>query len=390
MKRFFVISSILAASAMASLAQDDRQALIYRITSDMTRTESYTYNDMMKLSVRTIIDESTGGFFRYSHEYDEDGLLTMILTEQDLTYMNDAENLTPVSKVVYSYYEDGTIATRDNYNRNKKTGNLDQSAHIEYSYDDNGNRVRQEQFWVGDSKPFFRILSSYDNEGRLMHEEEYQQSSSDPDTYKMTGKLLYSYNDDGMLTQVDYSVITVSGDGFELYKTDTYEYSNGDMTRHQTISAEGTVSSRNDYTYELLEDAKDAIVPYSPEFSIDNDGMSQHIRIKEENWAQNLNTGMLSRTYDLLYFYQSVESGVAGTRTDRAASMSYDSATRSLGIYGADSGYSLRVCAASGETVMSVDNCRQSVDLSRLAPGVYVVTLHKAGCETMAYKIAVK
>lgn len=105
------------------------------------------------------------------------------------------------SKVVYTCDDQGNITEGDRYDAD---GSFEWKE--VYTYDAQGNRV--EVIWRyppgPDSTPFFKVIWTYDTEGKVIQQVRY--TSEVPDLKSPTSRWVYTYDDTGNVAEATYDI----------------------------------------------------------------------------------------------------------------------------------------------------------------------------------------
>ncbi len=394
MRNLLVLASVCV---FAAHAQTPRELLVSMESSDELEFVEFDYTDFQKVKTQTYVSYMDGKLCVDMHEYNDKQQLVSILTMQDLDYGLDFNNLSQACRVDYAYDEAGNLTVRDNFNRDFLSGELTQSARIVYSYDEKGRRTKEEQFWSFDlEKPFLRIFSTYNPEGQLVTTEEYQQDWGNKDLYSFSGRTDYTYDGQGRLVQTDYFYAYVGNEETgelytELVNSEKFYYDEeGDVVKHETLSASGRVTNREVFVYDTDTDVADVAYPVTPEYPVAQQKYSKHKVVSEEKWATDLNTDELFYSHSMLYNYESCIVGINVVRSDRQVTMNYNPASREMVFDGDVSGASVRLVSASGQTLLSHAAEGRSLSVANLVPGTYILLLQKPGQSPVAQKFVVK
>lgn len=173
------------------------------------------------------------GYRSCTHAYDDKGNLIEETESSNIPGPGPKENRTK-----YTYDENGNVLTEDNFNVTSDGNETYESTnHLEYTYDENNNRLTEDLTSTSDSGTFTRHCEYiYDDMGNCTKESKTAVDNSGNETASLT-EYEYSYNDDGCVVEES-----------------TYENGNTDAvsTVHYSYDDEGrkigAISDYSDYS----------------------------------------------------------------------------------------------------------------------------------------------
>ena len=139
----------------------------------------------------------------------------------------------------YEYNQEGYLIRQISYN---SEGEL-QDDSVEYSYDNNGKMVRKNNY-VKDCLIGY-VLCEYNQEKQLIKEELYRLNDSS-DSFEMTGKIEYTYDSNGNLIKNENDGISISikNSYDEKNRIIKKEFSNGLVEKYYYVSEESELVAR--------------------------------------------------------------------------------------------------------------------------------------------------
>lgn len=119
------------------------------------------------------------------------------------------ENHAPQSYIQYEYSDDGLLLSKTDFEASSDVS-FDESYNVNYSYDENGKLICEEQLSGGEL--VYKTEYSYDENGNLLNEKHYEGDF-------LAAEYSYTYNSDG-----SRDTCTRNEYGLESVSTDKYAY----------------------------------------------------------------------------------------------------------------------------------------------------------------------
>lgn len=189
----------------------------------------------------------------------------------------------------YEYNQEGYLIRQISYN---SEGEL-QDDSVEYSYDNNGKMVRKNNY-VKDCLIGY-VLCEYNQEKQLIKEELYRLNDSS-DSFEMTGKIEYTYDSNGNLIKNENDGISISikNSYDEKNRIIKKEFSNGLQEKYYYVSEESELVGKKvvtvpaySTTYNYSYDSKGNLIEESSES--DNGNLPQRITYEYEDISSESN-----------------------------------------------------------------------------------------------------
>lgn len=373
-----LLLSCLALVATTSLAQSQR--LVSIVPDDEHEYDVFSYDEQNRYQRHD--HEDVYGYLYYDTlTYNALGQIEEDATYQDLDYSG---NYVLVTKCKYGYDEQGNLAWRDNYN-SFGSAELTQSAHIYWTYDEQGRKLSENQCWADDPEnPFMVIEYAYNEAGQLVKATESMVDFWDPSAFEEVGMTEYTYDEKGRLASDAYSYINWGEK--ELSSTEYYTYDDdNNLIESKLQYPSGSIDNRHEFDYDTTVPASEVIYPQSNEFKVAyNFGLASK-RLAERVFKTNQDNGELELAYINNYAYG---EAVVGLQAIGGASQAiyFDAEAKVLNVGG---DCMVRVFGINGQVAWS-GSVRGAADLKSLAPGVYVAGVKAAGQQAGYAKFVVR
>lgn len=165
------------------------------------------------------------------------------------------------AKIEYTYDDNGNLIERINY---QNYGKMQKQGHMKYYYNENNLLTKKELLYVWDDSVWEYSEYEYDDNGRLL-------SETITDTGIVSGgkpgvkqKLQYTYNGDGFLERVLTLIINETGNLIESQKTEYSYDAAGNLTEVNDYLNKGGYlpAGRVKYIYDLEVSADDVVYPF--------------------------------------------------------------------------------------------------------------------------------
>lgn len=378
MKKYIFFSFALAFATHA-FAQEDKECLVY--TNNTSEAYEYGYRYDGQVECRRHI---SAGYpdVTDSLYYNAKGQNIEKAAFQEyngLPYL--------VSKVVYTYYDNGLLATRDNYNT--YNGPLEHSAHIVYEYDNEGKMTQQKQFWARDlENPFDIIKYNYNYFGYLESVEEYKPDNWDETQFALSSKIVYTYDNLGnRLNAKSYY-----SDSFGSYLVDVnefyYDYY-GNIEKIKVYDSSNKLRTSLNYEYDKDCSASNIIYPKTNEFDVLGGHPVKHKRTNELFYEMRNNE--LTLVYETAFEYNYLNALIPDAIQTATAFANLDLRYQGKRISTEGEGLmTITIYNAAGARVAEVSGVRPSFDAQTLPTGHYIVTLCQGDGHRISEKIQVK
>lgn len=340
--------------------------LIDRTSDDGLEYEKYFYNSDLLMNEKQVlysdgIEAKEIFNFNTGHQVTKLEGFQLMDGEWKNTYYID-----------YAYDADGNKISRTNYN---SFGGPDFTLGGIYDYQyDNNRRVSWQLTMMDELVEQGQLI--YDGEGRLT--EEIGQDTWATGQMEDSWKIIYTYNTNGALQKANHYYWT--GSSWDAFSTDQFFYdADGNCTKWEH-SSNGAVTNKFEYEYETQYQREELVLPTSPEDDAD-----------PFRWVEYKNQMVLSHWYtlndddeliyicDFIYNYTPVGGmGVSDMNGAEAGFMIYPNPAKDQ-ITVLSEGAELKnitVTDMTGRVVMknsAVNKSSVRLDISQLAPGVYVV-----------------
>jgi len=376
MKKSLLISC-LALAASSIFAQSEILRSI--VPDDEHEYDIFTYDENNRY-IRHDHDDVYGYIYFDSLTYNALGQIEEDATYQDLDYSG---NYILVTKCLYGYDEQGNLAWRDNYN-SFGSAELTQSAHIFWTYDEQGRKLSENQCWADDPEnPFMTIVYTYNEAGQLISATESMVDFWDPSVFEEVGVTEYTYDEQGRLASDAYSYINWGSK--ELASTEYYTYDElGNIVESVLKYPSGSIDNRHEFDYDTTVSAKDVIYPLSNEFKVGYNFGLVSKRLEERVYKTDQDNGNLELAYVSSYNYATAAVGIRSIIAGNSVFFNAD--TKVLNVGG---DCMVRVFNMNGHVALST-TARGTANLSSLAPGVYIASVKAAGHEASYTKFVVR
>ena len=381
-KSIFCLSVALA--PVSALAQDAPTATFHRLAQMVDQDDMYyrfEYDDADRV---VKIDELTIDRAYNEYTYDANGLCIQECTWQEIPVSSG--KYYNVGMVEYTYDEQGRMATRANSmrrNASNPASEMELQAVAYYSYDDEGRLATLEYFWGADK--LSRIQTNgyvYDEDGNLVKELFTNYSSANEalftdethHTYDADGRILKTCNQEADIKQgyalVPRSWITYvydeDGNLIERYKTGIPDSPDN---RTESVS----------YTVDDTTPANRVIYPSIPEpyyGSTDWKKLSSQIIVMDE-YVYDMDTHESALSHSWTFDYDDVEreAGIGNTEINFGKSLICVTVNGDmLSLHGVAGAENVRIFDLDGRCVGRYASVGNTVDVSGLAKGVYVIS----------------
>ena len=318
--------------------------------------------------------------------------LNQCIREDNYQLMDDDEWL-HASYLVYTYDENGNLATRINYNLDLFSHELVKTGLMAYEYDDKHHLIVENTgLFMGEEKdkvvPYMRRTFTYDENGKkktVLYEENEEMWGDEDPVWNESIKGVYHYNDLGKL-DIDSS-FTVSYETGEWVYCDknTYAYDkNGNITLHEYYygAADGTrwsISSFDEYEYDPTTSAAEYVYPINHEIVWPKFDNIVNKRVKEISHQKD-DDGIM-QLYDT-YIYEYSPTGTSSIETaqvsDSGKMLIYPNPVKeSFTLKLEDKRMPVYIYDAEGRLKVSFSDAEGTLNVSELPTGIYFVKCGK-------------
>ncbi len=382
MKNFLLSVVIASASVTPIFAQ---QSLLVGIEShDNIEKCDYVYNENNQvIEIRRSDLREPEMNLIVTVEYDEQGreIRSNMYQDMHMAGTDDYNDYVFVAYIDLTYGENNLVSERRNYNNwAASTGGNDWQLGgvITYTYDEEGRMVSENTYFDSDMSDLFQeIIYEYNEKGLRESSTIYIYSFWGKN---VSGKTEYSYNEDGRIIKADVYAADFGSD--ELMFTNSIEYSYdeaGNLKERRYVSRSGNVQQKMVFKYpETPVPSEEVVFPYEWEEGDSNEIFSLMINapesyefhaINEQDWTLSL-----IATYN--YKYKDLtQDGIFNINAEKPETLSLVSFINGkLTLAGVENGSQVCVYSEDGRRVTDVRYNGESIDLSNLAKGIYIIT----------------
>lgn len=360
---------LLSVICLCSLAAGAQKNYLIKMEDDLgTEYLAYDYNENDKLDSMYISEPYIDHYELYT--YNEDG---NIIKTRGFDYKDDDYKHT--SYIDYIYNDKKQMVQRLNYNN---FSGWQQGGRLSYSYNEDGKlaKLESELYYGPDNyKKYLEDQYFYDDKGRLIRIDEYDFFFNSEG--ELSAQIVYGYDGDtDHVTSIKNYTISygTSTEG----KMTGYEYDeNGNVIKEGNYYPNGNdtyrVTSLYEYKYDTNVSRADLVLPFDfekPDYVMEN---TKNKILSKDMYLPDENTGELTHvaTYDLTY---KTTSGIGSTRITKAIRPFTVSPDHNRLFSSTDlTGKNVNVYDIAGRMVRGYVVCGNSVDISMLRSGVYVI-----------------
>lgn len=323
MKKFYLLA-LAACGFLASQAQETMYLKDVQSKKTPYVIQKYWYNeDNLCDSIYLMMDDEYEATVGIVH--DENGnAVTRYMYKLDADY-----NWLMYNLIVYEYNEDGQVISAKNYADYFGTGYMPAQSTLTYEYE-NGLLVKESIYYSTDTPngdPNEMTEYEYDDNGLLQQEIIYAKDE-ETQTTGLSQTRVYSYDDQGRVSEIVTSVLSEAGSLFENQK-DEYQYDEyGNLSTY--ISRLANVgwqpAKQTWYKYDTSVKASDVVYPVDPYFagySVKPNGV--HILVYDSTMLEQDGSWGLDAVQEYHYAgWDEVKhpSGISQAASDEASEMS--------------------------------------------------------------------
>lgn len=368
MKKSLLLAGVALLASVSVSAQSCRLKSVTSSDDLIHLTYSYDDNGRFSRVHRDALDDITYYDTLYYNAKDQ--------IDSDLTYQyfNDDDAYRLVSKCCYGYDDNGNVVWRDNYNLLGGT-ELQQSAHIVYTYDDANHMIKQAQYWAFDlNNPFTVIEYTYNEGGQLTVASERYADFATPTLLKEGCRVEYDYDQKGQMVR-SYNYSIENGEA-SLTTSNEYDYDElGNVVEHRVVLG-SSVTAKNVYRYDVSVPASEVLYPVSHEYNIGlTFGLNSKL-VEEDVYADDNNDDVVQAVYVYTNTYSYETCGTSGIQQVTTPAVWVDANAKVLRLVNGGS-CDVRVYGQGGTLVLSL-RAKGSADLSTLPAGIYFAKVKDA------------
>jgi hypothetical protein len=338
--------------------------------SDDLEYEKYSYNDDMLLQAKKSLTDY-GTELIDSLTYDAFNNNTKLSIYQLLN-----GNWTYVAYIDYTYDENGNRLTRTNYN-SYGTPNFTIGGVYNYFYDED-NKLTHWELYMGGTDLMQICTLTYTADGKVVQEIGQEVVGGIPEN---SWKIDYLFNTDGTMNTTSqafwngFSWAVVSGSDWFYYDDNKncikWDHKNGN-----------TVTNRNTYEYDMEYTAGQLVMPVEPESNTDVSSLvAMENKVTLRHWYTENDAGNLVYVCDYIYDYDIIEYTAVpdlGFNADNVRIFP-NPASDLITITGNNTIISnIDVVDNTGKVILKEANKNKgamNLDLTTLEPGVYYLRL---------------
>jgi len=370
MKRFLLVG-LLVTLMITGFSQNYKGDKLFKLSevysSDDLEYDKYTYNDDLLLQTTNSLSINND-YLIDSLWYDEFNNIAKLDLHQLLN-----GTWTYVAYIDYTYDENGNRLTRSNYN-SYGTPNFTLGGVYHYFYDDDNKQTHWE-LYMGGTDLIQICTLTYNDDGQVV--EEIGQDNFNSGTMENSWKIDYQYNADGTLQSTAQSF----WNGYwSVYGTELFYYDDNKNCIKWDHKNGNTVTDRKEYEYNMAYTADQLALPVDPEFDTE-DLVAMNNMATVQHWYTEDNAGNLVYVCDYIYDYDTLTSvGIASPAFDAANLRIYPNPASDVITIAANSTIisNADVLDNTGKVVLrnsDLNKEKVNLDLTTLKPGVYFVRL---------------
>lgn len=385
-----IITSVLSLSAVlipvAAIAQDAAETVTLNRLAQMEDEDGQYYRFSYDGNTSRVlrIDELTYDRAYCEYTYNDKGQCVTELMRQEIPVSSG--NFYDVAKVEYTYDEQGHMLTRINYNRpnaTSPTAVMELVATQYYAYDSDGRVALMEEYWGADKISRNASISyTYDSDGRLEKEvftyfnmtNEAFTSDESRYTYDSEGRLVKKCNLEGDIENGNQLVV-------RSWVNYVYDEDGNLVERYKTGATDSPDNKQESvlYTVDNAIPADQVVYPVIPEpyYGSSDWGTLLYELIMMDDYVFDLDTHESTTLHAWTFDYDqiSVPVGIGNVAANFGKSLAGVTVNgdnlRLHGVLGADN---VRIFDLNGRCVKSLGATGNTISLSGLAKGAYVIT----------------
>lgn len=366
MKRILLVCISIALAA-PGFSQSAKQVKEYSLTevraSDGLEYEIYTYNaDWLMKATDILFDDGT--LVIDSLAYDEFNNLVKLDRYQLLN-----GNWTHVSYINYTYDENGNRLSRSNYNSyGGPTFIL--GGIYNYYYDEN-NRMTNWELYMNGTDLFQTATFTYNANGQLIEE-----LGKEP--FEDSWKIVYIYNSDGTMKTTSQSFW--NGNSWNSYAAEWFFYDDHKNCIKWDHKNGNTVTNRYEYDYDMEFTIDQIVLPVNPENDSETKSLVEmNNMVTVSHWYTENDVGALVFVCDYIYEYGIIDyTGVPNHGLNADHMHIYPNPASDVITISGDNTIISKVDVVdnAGKIVINESNLNKKetkLDISNLGPGVYYI-----------------
>ncbi len=373
MKSILLVCISIALS-VGGFSQGVKQVKEYSLSevraSDELEYEIYTYNENFLLQAADILFDD-GTKLIDSLSYDEFNNTVKFDRYQLLN-----GNWTHVSYIDYTFDENGNRLSRSNYN-SYGTPNFTLGG-IYYYYYDEDNKLTNWELYMSGTDLMQICTLTYNDDGQIVQEigQDAFMSGYMEDSWKID----YQYNSDGTMKTTSQSFW--NGYSWDTYGSEWFYYGNNKNCIKWDHKSGNTVTNRYEYDYNMEYTADQLVLPVHPEADSDTERLvARNNMVTTKHWYTENDAGTLVYVCDYIYRYDIIDyTGVPNHGFNADNLRIYPNPASDLITITSDNTIisHIDVVDNAGKVVLKESNLNKgetSLDVTTLKSGVYYIRL---------------
>lgn len=399
MKQTIMIMAMMLAAALSN-AQTPKTQLSHHDPAANPARQAASAKPNYQYKLNSIIsnDNVEASFYHYDASHRLISVFESVIGEyevDDSLYYNNQGQMVRLSGfqhlgnewknvyyVDYTYDPQGNIATRTNYNNINGTFQLGGTYHYTYNAQ---NQITLTELDLGGTI-FQKIEYAYNN-GLLATETWYSYS---PYGLQPDEQFIYQYAD-GRLTDI-YNNASEDGSSWTVSTHETFSYdSYGNCTEYHKYNSFNNEVDRKLYDYDLSRTLAQTLMPWHPELTRPKSYTNTNT-IMIEHWYSVDVDMVLQYVCDYIYSYSGIdEAGISPASQTSLKAYPNPAATKLNIEIEPTQNATAELLDLSGRQLKSqkVDGSHAQMDVSTIAPGIYLLRVTAAG-QTTTRRVIVK
>lgn len=268
--------------------------------------------------------------------------------------------------VDYTYYDNGDLKTRTNYNNFNNEFQL--GGVYTYYYDENHNITKSELEMMN---MLFEVITYTYQDGKLVELEGVQNDFNDNmlPSYKTT----YEYNTQGYLRKEVFNIY--SNQGYVLEQTKTYDYEDGNLMTYKTMDKYGVTQNKYEYDYDTDMLAANTLLPITPELEHPFDHNCKNAYIVRHFYMAD-QSNVLQYMFDYNYRYKDITTGINNNTTMSNFYTVVSNNGENVYIKGGLNNSEVKVYSLDGTIVKTAKtnaNGEAVLNINNMKKGVYII-----------------
>ena len=265
----------------------------------------------------------------------------------------------------YTYDANHNCLSRENYNSFDNGITFDLGGRYEYTYEN--NRITGfVMYFMGDE--FSRGTYTYNNEGQPVEMIEMQNDPWGGTGWSNSSKVTWEYDELGQCTCANYYYWYYNS--WNLSQSDVYEFDEAGNTTSVSVYSSSIIADRKTYAYDLDTPIEEVIMPTDPEGDYSWETFAN--RPLGYAWETADANGNLVYICDYDFAYCEVQ-GVNNLISDLQEMFIFPNPTNGVVRISQKNVEKVEVLDMNGRTVLQQDQCGNTIDLSNLSSGLYIM-----------------